>query len=186
MVAQRPDDGKLRELVLLIATLSEGDKPFGAVKLNKLLFFADFLAYLNFGESITGHEYQRLPQGPAPRRLLAVVPAFAKPPGPDADVAVRVKDYHGYAQNRPLALRAPDTDVFTDSQIALVEGLVAECWGRSARQMSDLSHNFPGWRLAKNGETIPYQVALVSLREPTMEERRIGVELEGCAAACLV
>jgi hypothetical protein len=32
------------------------------VKLNKLLFFSDFTAYLLFGESITGQEYQKLDQ----------------------------------------------------------------------------------------------------------------------------
>ena len=55
----KPDDNKLRELVLYIAVLSEGDPAFGKVKLNKLLFFADFTAYLSFGKPITGHEYQK-------------------------------------------------------------------------------------------------------------------------------
>ncbi len=54
-----PDDIKLRELVLYLATLSEGDATFGKVKLNKLLFYADFNAYLKFGKPITGHEYQK-------------------------------------------------------------------------------------------------------------------------------
>ena len=31
----KPDDNKLRELVLYIAVLSEGDPAFGKVKLNK-------------------------------------------------------------------------------------------------------------------------------------------------------
>src|ERR1035437_1475045 len=67
MVRQKPNDDKLRELVLYIATASEGDEPFGKVKLNKILFFADFEAYRRFVRSITGHEYQKLAQGPAPR-----------------------------------------------------------------------------------------------------------------------
>ena len=79
MKRQKEDDAKLRELVLLIATLSEGDEPFGKIKLNKVAFFSDFLAYLIFGRSITGHQYMRLPEGPAPRKLLLVIPAFRKP-----------------------------------------------------------------------------------------------------------
>jgi len=55
--SQAERDKRLRELILLIATRSEGDEPFGAVKLNKLLFYADFFAYVKFGESITGQEW---------------------------------------------------------------------------------------------------------------------------------
>ena len=39
-----PDCEKLKELVLVVAQLCADDRNFGAVKLNKLLFFADFLA----------------------------------------------------------------------------------------------------------------------------------------------
>src|SRR5687767_3702503 len=68
-----PDDSKLAELILFIAHRSECDERFGAVKLNKLLFFSDFLAYGRLGSSITGQDYQKLQHGPAPRKLLPVV-----------------------------------------------------------------------------------------------------------------
>ena len=182
---QPPNDKKLKELVLLIAVKSEGDESFGKVKLNKLMFLADFMAYLDFGKSITGHEYQRLPWGPAPRQLLAIVPAFCKPPEPDADVAIRVNDYHGKQQERPFALRLPDTRVFAPEELMLVENLVSRFAGVNARDMSEMSHRFLGWRLAKDGQTIPYASVLVSEREPTEEERRIGEKLEPLALACL-
>ncbi len=185
MAKQRPNDEKLRELVLLIATLSEGDEPFGKTKLNKLAFYADFLAYLNFGKSITGHEYFHLPEGPAPRKLLALMPAFRKPAEQDPDMAVRVRDYHGWKLERPLALRAPNTKKFLPEEIKLVEDLVKRHRGKSAREMSEKSHQFIGWILTRNGETIPYTSALVGLREPTEEERKIGLALEGNAVACL-
>jgi hypothetical protein len=74
---------------LLIATRSEGDEPFGAVKLNKLLFYADFFAYVKFGECITGQEYQKLAQGPAPRRMLPVPPRRSQQPRGNATEAAR-------------------------------------------------------------------------------------------------
>ena len=64
---------KLRELVLYIAEQSECDSAFGMTKLNKLLFFSDFQAYLSTGNAITGEEYQKLPNGPAPRKILPVM-----------------------------------------------------------------------------------------------------------------
>ncbi len=51
-------DEKLRELILHICIRSEDDEAFGAVKLNKLLFFSDFLAYLRLRKAITGQDYQ--------------------------------------------------------------------------------------------------------------------------------
>jgi len=185
MNRQKPSDEKLRELVLLIATLSEGDAPFGKTKLNKIAFFADVTAYLNFGKSITGREYQRLPEGPAPRRLLAVMPAFRKPAEPDSDLAVRVHDYFGWTLERPLALRPPKTRKFAPEELKLIEDLVKRFWGMNAREISDKSHRFIGWLLAQHGETIPYSTALVGLREPTEEERKIGLALEENAKACL-
>ena len=177
----KDSDAKLRELVVLISTLSEGDKPFGKVKLNKLLFFADFTAYRHFGKSITGHEYQRLPNGPAPRKLVKLIPSLGTPPKPDRDIAIRTEDYYGRSVQRPLALRSPNTQWFTFAEIKLVQDLVAKWHGKSARDISDNSHKFMGWKLARNGETIPYEVALVGRRQPSEEERRRGKELQKLA-----
>lgn len=185
MPKQKSSDVKLRELVILVSTLSEGDEPFGKIKLNKVVFFCDFLSYLIFGKSITGHEYQRLPLGPAPRALLRVIPAFRKPPESDPDIVVRIHDYFGRSLERPLALRLPNTKKFAPEELRLVENLVKEHWGKNAREMSDVSHRFIGWQLAKDGETIPYVTALVGSRQPTDEERKMGLMLEDDAVACL-
>jgi len=39
-----PNDRKFQELLLYVAARCEGAPTFGATKLNKILFFADFLA----------------------------------------------------------------------------------------------------------------------------------------------
>ena len=67
-----PDDRKLEELIVYIATKCEGDPSFGATKLNKMLFFSDFTAFAMRGDAITGHDYMRLENGPAPRRFLPI------------------------------------------------------------------------------------------------------------------
>ena len=41
-----PNDEKLRELIVYISDRCETDETFGAVKLNKILFLADFNAHL--------------------------------------------------------------------------------------------------------------------------------------------
>ena len=164
VVEHQPDDDKLRELILLIARDSEGDSPFGATKLNKLLFFADFLAYRQFGKPITAQEYMRLPNGPAPRRMVRI----AKGMESTGQIAISERLYFGKPQKVLKALREPNLDRFSAREIDLVNTLIRQCWGKNATEMSASSHRFMGWRLAGEKETIPYSVALVS-RGPRTE-----------------
>lgn len=60
---------KMRELALYLTAKSEKDLHFSPAKLNKLLFYCDFVAYLQLGCSITGYSYQKLPSGPAPKAI---------------------------------------------------------------------------------------------------------------------
>jgi len=47
--SQIQDDEKLRGFFLYLADNSNGDERFGAVNLNKLLFYADFYTYVYLG-----------------------------------------------------------------------------------------------------------------------------------------
>jgi uncharacterized phage-associated protein len=157
---------KFKELIIYLARESEGDDHFGMVKLNKLLFNIDFLAYRRFGQSVTGQEYQALPFGPAPRSVLPVLNSMEE----DGDVAIREETLYGYTQKRPLALRQADIHLFSQDEIALIAHLLLRFRDMSAKQISELSHNFLGWSLANEGETIPYAVALLGREELTEQE----------------
>ena len=52
------NNAKLCELIIYIAEHSKDDTSFGAVKLNKLLYYSDFSAYRQLRNSITDAEYQ--------------------------------------------------------------------------------------------------------------------------------
>jgi len=178
---QSARDSKLAELILLIASRSEDDTKFGAVKLNKLLFHCDFSAYLTFGRSITDQEYFRLPNGPAPRHYKPVEDRMRL----RSELAIKVTNYHGYRQHKPIALRRPNLSSFTSQEVALVDEIVQRFKNQNATEISNDSHLFVGWRLAANKETIPYQTALVGFRKPTDKEREAGKKLEGLAVGCL-
>ena len=177
-----PDDDKLKELILYIVSNCDNDDTFGAVKLNKILFFADYLSYLTYGKPITGHEYQALPRGPAPRKLI---PIREEMEGED-DVVLIKRQWRGHEQHRLIALREPDLSIFSAAEIALVDKLISSWWGRNANEISNKSHKFIGWQFARDGETIPYNVALVGLRSPTPDEIFRGLELDSLAEECLV
>jgi hypothetical protein len=173
----RPDDTKLREVILLVSEWSQADPKFGAIKLNKLLFHADFSAFLTYGEPITGQEYFKLPQGPAPRHLKPLTEAMIK----KGEFAWQEVPYYGRTQKKPIALRAPDTSKLSGTDVELVKQTIQKFWTMSATDISDQSHLFLGWKTAHLHETIPYTTALVSRRSPTEQERKRGLALQGLA-----
>ncbi len=167
-------DTKFRELVLYLAAKSESDPAYGATKLNKLLFFCDFLSYRTMGRSITGSRYQKLDFGPAPKRLLPVQQEMLEA----GDCAIQRRDYFGRKQQRLLALRDPDLSCFSGEEVALIDRVVEELRGNSASEVSQLSHRFIGWQAAAMGEDIPYETVFVgSPRALTEAEIRYGQEL---------
>jgi hypothetical protein len=164
--AQRPDDKKLAELILYISRLSEGDRFFGAVKLNKLLFYIDFLAYRSFGEAVTWQEYQALPQGPAPRHLVPVLQRMQD----SGELVIREEPIYQYTLKRPIALREAEVKVFTPEEVSLIRDIIDSFRAMTATQISDISHRFLGWQLANENDTIPYSVALLVRGELTDHE----------------
>lgn len=167
-----PNQDKMRELILYISLLSESDEKFGATKLNKLLFFIDFSACKVLGKSVTGEEYQKLPQGPAPRYFL-----------PLRNKMEQAKEIFGnFSQDKIFALREPNLSVFTPYEIDLIHRVVDENKEKNAVQISEESHNFIGWKLANDKETIPYETVLADFDyEPTVEDFELADSLETLA-----
>jgi hypothetical protein len=159
------NEARYRELVLYICQKCASDPKFGATKLNKILYFSDFLAYATLGEPITGFEYQRLPNGPAPRRMVPMRDEMKR----RCDLGFQeVKLRGGRTQQRVVNLRGPDLSVFTAEQIALVDRIIEELWNLDAEEVSELSHRMMGWKLAGMNETIPYETVFISA-EPLTE-----------------
>jgi uncharacterized phage-associated protein len=176
----KPDHSKLREMILYIADRSAGDPLFGKVKINKLLFYSDFLAHLNCGQSITGEEYQALQQGPAPRGMLPTLKTMETA----KDIAIQC-DADPFAPHKIFALRKPDLSLFTAEQIDIVNRCIDDFRGQNGTELSNKSHRFVGWALAQPRETIPYSMALIGSREPSLAERRYGESLGSRAKECV-
>jgi hypothetical protein len=165
-------DAKLRELILYIADQSQNDIDFGMTKLNKILFNADFTSYARTGTSVTGTEYQALPKGPCARRLRPVLGRLLK----DKEAAIKMVP-RGFTQKRVVALREPDLSKISAEDIALVHEIIDLFRGMTATKVSTMSHDFPGWQDAEEGQTIPYHTVFRSYRPLTDRERKRGWEL---------
>lgn len=164
---------KFRELILYVARETEGDERCGATKLNKILFYADFRAYQMLGQSISGQTYQKLEYGPAPKGIVPAVEAMVE--GKECVWADR--NHFGLHQKKLVALREAELDGFSASEIDLVRDVIDELRPLSARQISDLSHEFVGWQAADHGDDILYETVFVSeMRELTGKEQEWAAE----------
>lgn len=155
---------KLQELIVYVAERSAGDRMFGRTKLNKVLFYSDFTAYRSLGRSITGAAYQHLPQGPCPQQILPALRAL----GPAID-EVEEPTMSG-VRRRPVARRAPNLDLFTPQEVAIVDQVLDELAPFSGMQASEISHKTMAWRLTGDRQQIPYGTAIFSQDFPTEED----------------
>jgi hypothetical protein len=163
----RPKDRKFAELILFISERSEGDPRFGAAKLNKLLFNCDFLAFRMWRNSITGQEYEKCSDGPAPRRIGAVRKMLVG----RGELAIRKTGPYSQPTDKTFALRPADLKGFTAPEIDLVNRMIFENREHDATQVRNLGEEICGWEKAADSETIPYEIAFLSRRPPTEKER---------------
>jgi len=167
------NDSKFSELVLYVAKRSEDDPRFGAIKLNKILYYADFNAYRILGQPITGATYQKLSEGPAPRQMLGVRSRML-----DAGaISIEHRPCFSGVQQRIVPRREPDKTLFTREELAIVDEAISALWHMTEREASDFSRRETGWRLARQGEDIPYETAWLSAEPVPQEAEEYGREL---------
>jgi hypothetical protein len=180
------DEAKFRELIVYVASRMGEDTNFGATMLNKVLFYADFWHYAEWGTPITGAEYQRLRNGPAPRRLLPVQNALI-----EAGEARLVRKTVGrFQQKRLVPLRDADLSRFSAGEITFVDDVMKLLRDYTAGYVSTASHDFDVWRMAMDGETLPYEGALIYDGPVTDDDRehvrrvteRLGNQLDSAGA----
>lgn len=176
-----PNDEKLKELILYIALKCECDPNFGAIKLNKILFYSDFEAYAQTGMPITGQEYQRLERGPAPRRLMPLRRALQA----DGSLEIVKQQVGGRERHKHVTKRDPDLSGFSGREISIVDATIDMLWNENGHSVSEMSHQTIGWRVTQDSETIPYQTALVGAPVLSSAAIEYGMSLVGMAREVL-
>jgi hypothetical protein len=159
MTKQLGNVERFRELLLYVSQKCANDVRFGATKLNKILFFSDVVCYAHYGQPLTGMEYQRLQNGPAPKRLIPI----RKQMQDEGILGLQeIPLRNGNIQYRTVNLRPPNLDIFSAKEIALVDAVIEALADNTAQDVSDLSHKMIGWKLARDKEVIPYSTVFLS------------------------
>lgn len=166
------DKARLKELILYIAHKSKDDPRFGATKLNKILYYADFAAYRSLGNSITRADYQNLSEGPAPKQLIPCRTELLKA----GDAVIEPRQYYDGVQQRLIPKRDPIQKMFSEEELAIVNQVIEGLWNKNGNEVNLKSHMELGWILTERGETIPYASAFFPSRDTplTIEQEEMG------------
>jgi hypothetical protein len=173
-IATEPSDSKLKELILYVAKRSQDDIFYGATKLNKILFFSDFLAFKKLGRAITGQPYRKLEFGPAPVRLPEIREELIR----NGDAAAQDTVIAGNLQHRLVHLRDPKLAEFSGEEIAVVDEIIDLLRSKTATEVSEFSHRFVGWQIAREGQVIPYETVYIVDRPLTEKENAYAMTLK--------
>ncbi len=164
----RPDEDKLGELILYASGQLLDDPTGGATKVNKVLFYAEFSHIRAHGVPITGVSYQKLPQGPAPRQLIPVRERLIA----DGAARLQVDQYFGKPLHRLVPLRGPRVDALSQQELSTVDQVITALWGKTASQVSEMSHQELGWIMVEEGEDIPLSTAYLPRRAAMSDAAR--------------
>lgn len=141
---------RLRNLLLFI--LDRMGKTY-QTKMNKVLFYIDFLAYREHGNAISGLAYSALNYGPVPQRWDRVYSSFD-------DV---IEELEIIKEKECISLSAdvkPDVSVFSDWELEVIDEVCNKVSKMTSREISEMSHNEKAWKnYIGKPESIPFDEA---------------------------
>jgi transcriptional regulator with XRE-family HTH domain/uncharacterized phage-associated protein len=148
----------LAKLVGMIVCFTETVRPW-KTKMNKLLFYADFLHFKRTCFSISGAEYVAINLGPVPQNFNSVF-EYAAANG-YVEITYQeftnggVGEYFSPHKDRPF-----DPDLFSAGELDVLKTVAAQFKDTSTREMIDISHKEPAWfENIKEMKKITYEYA---------------------------
>lgn len=148
---------RLKEAMLYVAGICAGDNKFGAVKLSKILCFADMLSYAKHGKAITGAKYKSMQNGPVPISLHDLKDEMVA----SQEIVVRKIPVMDYQQHCYVPLRDANLESFSGRDIAIINQVIDYLRDKTATEVSELSHTI-AWRVYQNAEYIPMESFFLS------------------------
>lgn len=146
-----PNLEKAREMVVFFANRCQ---PF-TTKMNKLLFYADFLNYKRTSYSISGMTYQAIQRGPVPLRYDGLY-------GNVSDVVVRKDEFfpNDISGERLVAKKEFNTSLFSEVELMTLERIANRFKNTPTKDIVLISHAEPAWiNNEKDENEISYQHA---------------------------
>ena len=142
--------GRLKNLLLYV--LGQMGETF-QTKMNKVLFYIDFLSYRERGMAISGLAYQAIEFGPVPQRWDRVYSAFD-------EVQEQLRLVQGQECMSLMAGGEADMSGFSEAEMAVINEVCGKLRDMTSRAVSKLSHEETAWKEhVGKAETIPFSEA---------------------------
>jgi hypothetical protein len=127
------DEDKFSEMVVYFAGLSGAFR----TKLNKLLFYADFLNFKQSAVSISGAPYLAFQRGPVPQHYDWMTEELEQ----RGDVQTMEWASGEKSGEIITALRSADTSAFSESEMRVLEFVRARFLHATSKELTHLSHS---------------------------------------------
>lgn len=152
---------RLRALILYVAEECREAPRFGLVKLNKILWRADYSAFAERGRPVTGRAYQRLKWGPAPVEMKPLLREMFEA----HDISYSDTDFgDDKVESRVIPEVPVDVRVFPAEDLRFVDRAISYYWDKTGTEASDDSHGV-AWKTREDGDPMPYELAFLSDRK---------------------
>lgn len=157
----------LDKVFQVISYFSEQTELF-KTKLNKLLFYSDFLVYQIIGQSMTGLKYKALPYGPVPSNFEKL---YLKLQDDKKIEITEVGFENGNFGEVIKPLFKFDLNSFTQIELNVLNAVIVRFKGMTSKQVADLSHEELAWIENKDVRNIiSYQKYSYDLKAIPREE----------------
>ncbi|TVQ06946.1 MAG: DUF4065 domain-containing protein [Bacteroidetes bacterium] len=152
---RNPNIEKFTEMVVYF---SEKVQPF-KTKMNKLLFYADFLMFKQSCFSISGVRYKAIDMGPVPNNFQSIFEFLANEDEIDIIYSRFPQGYIG-EQFKARQERPFNASLFSESELEVLEKVSTEFKSTSTSDIIDVSHLEEAWKEnEKNKSIISYEYA---------------------------
>lgn len=142
----------LKEMIVFFASKSQGVLK---TKLNKLLWYADFLHYRLFSTSISGASYIHLPYGPVPESYERHLSKLTL----EKAITIRMKEFGDYSGESVESVRDSQLQHLPQSAVDVLNAVYKRFRDYSSTDISRVSHGELGYEETEPGERISYDYA---------------------------
>ena len=122
-------------------------------KMNKLLFYIDFLSYRENGMAISGLSYKAIDYGPVPERWDVVYSEFD-------EIHQELRSARDFVGSVLISTDKADMTLFSEAERKVMEQVLERFKSLSSRELSKLSHEEKAWiNHHDRHESIPFSEA---------------------------
>ena len=135
-----PDFRKFSEMIVFFTGKLEPWK----TKLNKLLFYADFMMHQQSGFSMSGVQYRAIPMGPVPNNFNSIFEYLANKDELDV-YYTNFADGGTGEQFKPNAGKTFNKELFTEREIQILEAVAERFKNTTTNEIIEISHKEKAW-----------------------------------------